>query len=107
VTGQTSYGRRNAEAISANVASAKEEDARRGEQAAKRGQLGSVTHRCRRGDKPGWRDGRSRADDDHWKKPRRHHHSPPYYVVAPAYQAYPAYGPPVGSLNLGVTLPLR
>ncbi|HMK02100.1 MAG TPA: hypothetical protein VK552_22495 [Reyranella sp.] len=66
-----------------------------------------MTHRCRRGDKPGWRDGRSRADDDHWKKPRRHHHSPPYYVVAPAYQAYPAYGPPVGSLNLGVTLPLR
>jgi hypothetical protein len=46
-------------------------------------------------------------DDDHWKKRRRHHHSPPYYVVAPAYQAYPAYGPPVGSLNLGVTLPLR
>jgi len=27
--------------------------------------------------------------------------------VAPAYPAYPAYGPPVGSLNLGVTLPLR
>src|SRR5258708_32612377 len=77
VTGQTSYGRRNAEAISANVASAKEEDARSGEQAANRGQLGSGTHCCRPGDKPGWRDRRSRADDDHLKKRRRHHHSPP------------------------------
>jgi hypothetical protein len=28
-------------------------------------------------------------------------------AYAPAYPAYPAYGPPVGSLNLGVTLPLR
>src|SRR6267154_796203 len=30
-------------------------DARRGEQAAKRGQLGRVLHRCSRGDKLGWR----------------------------------------------------
>lgn len=67
-----------------------------------------------------------------WKKHDRHHHHhhvpsvvmvpprhvhfcapPPVVVYAPpaayvlAYPAYPAYGPPSGSLSLGVTLPLR
>jgi len=111
-------------------------DARRGEQAAKRGQLGRACFTAAAvatglvGATVALAD-----DDDHWRKRKRHHHSPPYYVVAPpvayyaprpivyapppvvyypapmayapAYPAYPAYGPPVGSLNLGVTLPLR
>jgi hypothetical protein len=70
-------------------------------------------------------------DDDDWKERKHHHRSPPYYVVTPppvvyvrppvvyappppvvVYPApamsYPEYsGPPGGSLNLGVTVPLR
>jgi hypothetical protein len=73
----------------------------------------------------------ARADDDdhHWKK-RRYYYAP-YYVAVPQYYApppvvyapppvvvypqpmvyapaYPSYyGPPGGSLNFGVTVPLR
>jgi len=72
------------------------------------------------------------AEAGDWKKHHRHHHAPAGYVVVPpghvhyyapapvvvypqpmAYvpvhyvPAYPAYGPPVGSLNFGLTLPLR
>jgi hypothetical protein len=51
------------------------------------------------------------GDDRHWKR-KRHHHSPPYSVAVPPVPmawapAYPAYGPPVGSLNFGLSVPLH
>jgi hypothetical protein len=70
-------------------------------------------------------------DDDDWKPRKRHRHYAPYYVVVPPghvryvappvvyapppvvvypapVMAYPDYaGPPGGSINLGVTLPMR
>jgi len=133
MTGKLSYGRRNAEAISADdVATsvagrvAEANDSRSAVNsgacltaaAVATGLVGATVARA--------------DDDDHYWKRKRHHHSPPYYVAVPpvgyyapppvvyapppvvyypapmAYApAYPVYGPPPGSLNFGVTLPLR
>ena len=95
---------------------------------------GACSHRCCRGDQPGGRDGRRvPIDDGHWKR-KRHHHGRaalrrrcrlwpitrrrPIVPCAAAGRLLsgadglrrrptPAYGPPVGSLNFGLSVPLR